>query len=321
MKIMDNLKKSKKTYLLLILTALLSVLLLSACTEVRLEGKGDKDYVLKIEDSGCTKAEAMYLLMEEKAIYEEGGSPEGFWDRNIGDETMSSYARDVVIDRLTRYTAAALMSDQLAAYPTDEEKNRAGEEAVASWTKISGLYNVDAFEITASDVNNLYYKKAVYDAVYKKITDEAAASVTTDSTRVMLADYVVIPPEIGEATATTILNTVRSGVEFSEAAAETGYQVLKSQVIKRGELNTVVDTIAFALVDGEMSEVIESKDGYYIIHCLDDNLIAESAANYNAILATTKEEAFNQAYYEFSKGAKMWTDSRFLENMDISSIQ
>lgn len=300
---------------------MLITLLLSACAEVRLGSADEKDLFLQIENASCTKKEAIYLLMEEKSAYEEGQTAEGFWNRPVGDISMGEYVKNVVKDKLTRYTAAEVMSDTLAAYPTEDAKNQAGEDAVASWTKISVLYDVDSYEITASDVNNLYYKKAVYDAVYNKITTDAVQGITEDSTRVMLADYVVIPQSAGEEVATQILNSVRNGEEFSKAADIAGYPIQKSQMIRRGELNSAVDTIAFALVDGEWSEVVESKDNFYIIHCLDDNLVAESAANLNEILANTKEKAFKEAYYSFSQDSKLWMDEKFFEQLDLDSIK
>ena len=301
--------------------AVLLGLLLSACAEVKLESSGSEDLFLQVNDAVCTKKEAVYLLMEEKAAYEEGQTVEGFWNRAIGDLTMGEYVKSVVEDKLTRYAAAEGMSDKLAAYPSEDAKNQAGEDAVTSWTKISSMYDVDAFGITAADVNSLYYKKAVYDAVYEKITTEAVEDITEDSTRVMLADYVVVPQSAGEEVAQQILNSVREGEDFSRAADIAGYPILSGQMIRRGELSSAVDTIAFALVDGEWSEVIESKDGYYIIHCLDDNLVADSAANFNEKLATTKEEAFNEAYFNFSRGATLWMDKGFFEKLDINSIK
>lgn len=234
---------------------------------------------------------------------------------------MADYVKEVVDDKLTRYAAAEVMSDELAAYPSEEAKNQAGEDAVTAWTRISGLYDVDSFGITAADVNGLYYKKAVYDAVYDQITNAAAAGVTEDSTRVMLADYVVVPHADGEQPAAAIFQSIREGTEIQQAAAAAGYSALTSQMIKRGELNQTVDNIAFALVDGEWSEVIECKDGYFIIHCLDDDLLQESAANYNETLSETKENAFKEAYYEFSSGAKIWRDTAFLEQLDIGSVR
>lgn len=295
--------------------------ILCACSEVKIKTSDNKDVLIQIEEGSCSRAEAVFMLMEEKARYEEGQNPEGFWDRKIGSETMNDYVKDVAIDRLTRYTAAEVLSDRLAAYPSEEAKNIAGEDAVTAWTKISGLYDVAAYGITADDVNELYYKKAVYDAVYTKITNDATVDITEDSTRVMEADYVVVPASDGEEAAEAIYQSLKEGTEFQEACAAAGYELLIGQKIKRGELNSAVDNIAFALNDGEMSEVIVSKEGFYIIHCIDDKLLIESAANYNEVMANAKEEAFKEAYYEFSKEARMSFDNGYWKKIKIDEIR
>ncbi|MBR2695992.1 MAG: hypothetical protein IKE48_00615 [Parasporobacterium sp.] len=308
-----------KRGLLLILSLLLCGCL-CACSEVKLGSLG-KNTFLQIEEASCSKAEAIFLLMEEKAYFEGGQTASDIWLRPVGNETMGEYIKDVVLDQATRYTAAMVMSDRLAVYPTEEAVNLAGEQAVAAWSKISSLYNTAEYELTASDVNDLYNKKAVYEAVYDSITQEATQDITEESTRVMLADYVVVPVEAGEELAQQLWSSVKEGADFSHACDIAGYPLKTGQVIKRGELNPTVDTIAFALIDGELSEVIESKDGYYVIHCLDDNLILESAANYNEVLSNAKEEAFKNAYYEFSKGAKLYIDNKFWDKIEIGSIQ
>ena len=314
--------KNNKIYATtLIAMAVLLCIVLTACSEVKLKTAAVKDAFIQIEDASCSRAEAVFMLMEEKAVYEEGQNPSDFWEREIGSENMNDYVKDVVVDKLTRYTSAEVLSDRMGVYPSDEAKNKAGEDAVTAWTKISGLYNVDEYEITAADVNDLYLKKATYDAVYNKITTDAAANITEDSTRVMLADYVVIPTSAGEETATQIYQSIKEGTAFADACAAAGYQMLAEQQIKRGELNTTVDNIAFALNDGEMSEVIISKEGYYIIHCIDDKLLLESAANYNEVLTNAKENAFRDSYYEFSKESKMSFDSGYWKKIKISEIK
>ena len=305
----------------MLLLALAVCFSLCACSEVKFSSPKEKDALLEIEGASCSRAEAVFMLMEEKAAYEDGQNPADLWSRPIGSENMSEYVKDLVADRLTRYTAAAVMSDRLGAYPTEEAKNAAGEEAVAAWTKISSLYDVDEYGITASDVNDLYYQKAVYDAVYDRITNDATADITEESTRVMEVDYVFIPKSDGDSVAEQIYQNVKDGTSFQDACSEAGYELFTDQIIRRGEMIEDFDNVAFALNDGEMSEVVESKDGSYIIHCVDDNLLVESAANYNEILTKAKEEAFKDAYYEFSKDAKISFDSSFWNKIDIGNIQ
>ena len=319
-----NNRKQKSSILRVAAVCMIAILLcmsLAACSEVKLKTSAVKDFFIQIENASCSKAEAVFMLMEEKAVYEEGQNLDGFWEREIGTESMNDYVKDVVVDKLTRYTAAQVLSDQLGVYPSEEAKNKAGEDAVTAWTKISGLYNVAEYDITAADVNDLYLKKATYDAVYNKITTDATVDITEDSTRVLLADYVVIPTSAGEETANKIYESIKEGTEFKDACAAVGYEMLPEQKIKRGQMNSTVDNIIFALNDGEMSEVIISKEGYYIVRCIDDKLLLESAANYNEVLSNARETSFRDAYYKFSQESKMSIDKGFWKKIKIAEIK
>ena len=317
---MNQMKRKWNHIGLLLLTLALSAML-CACAEIRLKGAAVKDALIQVEDATLSYAEGVFLLMEEKASYERGQDPNLLWDQTAGSVTLSDYVKDGVKDRLIRYAAAQVLSDRYAAYPTDEEKAKAGDAAVASWTKISSMYDVSAYEITAETVRDLYDKEAVYNAVYEKITTDAAKDVTEDNTRVMLADYVVVPASVGEETANQVREAVLAGGDFQKACEKAGLSLLVSQHIKRGELPADVDNISFALRDNEMSEVIESKNGFYLIRCLDDNLLDESAANYNEILANTKEHAFQQAWLDFSSEAKLSIDDGFWDKMDLKAMK
>lgn len=316
-----NQKKRKWKQIGLLLSVFCLGTLLCACAEVRLKTAAIKDALIQVEDATLSYAEGVFLLMEEKAAYERGQDVNILWDQKAGELSLSDYVKDGVKDRLIRYAAAQVLSDRYAAYPTDEEKTKAGDDAVASWTKISALYDVSEYDITAETVRDLYDKEAVYNAVYEKITTDAAKDVNEDNTRVMLADYVVIPVENGEEAANKVREAVLSGGDFQKACEKEGLSLLAAQHIKRGDLPPDVDNISFALKDNEMSEVIESKNGFYLIRCLDDNLLDESAANYNEILANTKERAFQKAWLDFSSDAKLSIDDRFWNKLDLKTIK
>lgn len=296
-------------------------LLLCGCMEVRLASPSAGDALIQIGETTCSRKEAIFMLLEEKAVYEDGQDPEELWKRKIGSVDMDAYVKDVVKEQLVRYTTTEDMSDGLAVYLTEEEKKAAGDAAVASWSKISGLFDTEEYEITASDASDLYYKRALYDAVYRKIAEDAAMEVTEDSTRVIEADYVLIPAGNGEEDAKAIYGAIREGADFAQACAESGYALLQNQVIRRGELPKDVDSIAFALRDGEFSEIIESKDGFFIFRCIDDQLLNESAANYNEVLSAATEEAFRTAYDEYAQNVKMVFDDNYWKRLRIGEMK
>ncbi len=304
------------------LTAVLlfSALFISGCSEVRIASGIDKTYLLTVNNSVCTKKEAVFMLMEEKLLYDELRDDD-IWSRKIGSYTMSEYVKELIQERLIKYTCASSMSDAMSVYPSDEEKAYYAELAAKSWERVSAVFDVSEYDITKEDVEKLYRKEAIYSALLNNISENATEGITEESCRVIAVDYGVIPKDAGYDRADALRNEVKAGADLQEVINNEGYTFHKNEAVKRGDVNEAFDTVAFALYDGEMSEVVESREYYYIIRCIDDKLVEESMANYAEQVTGARENAFVNKYLEFAKTAKLSFDSAYWKDIKIGDIK
>ena len=301
-----------------LLVVLIAVVFLSGCSEIRID-TSTGNALITVDKTELSKEEAVYRLLEQKIAYEGDGTSE-IWSRKIGSETMSDYVKEAVMDELTLYTASVVMADELGVYMTDEDKVSASKAAEETYTKVSSAATNEKYPITLDAAKELYIKKATYEKVYEYVTRDVGNDITENSTKVIYIDYVVIPAMDGGQIAKDIYSELMNKVPFEDACKAAGYEPQMNQVVYPKTMNTVFESVAFALTDGELSEVVESRDEYYIIHCIDDKLLEESSANYVKELTEAKQNAFEKYYLSFAPNHKLNVNTKYWNKIQLSDL-
>lgn len=290
---------------------------LSACSEIRID-TSTGNALLTVDKTELSKEEAVYRLLEQKLAYEGDGTND-IWSRKIGSETMNDYVKESVMDELILYAASVVMANELGVYMTDEDKVSAAKAAEETYSKVSQAAT-DKYPVSLDAAKELYIKKATYEKVYEYVTKDIGNEITEDSTKVIYIDYVIIPAKDGSTIAKEIYSELLAKVPFDEACSAAGYTPQMNQIVYPKTMNTVFESVAFALTDGELSEVVESKDEYYIIHCIDDKLLEESSANYAKILTEAKQEKFQDYYLTFASKHKLSVNTKFWNKIQLSDL-
>ena len=296
---------------------LLAAFFLSGCSEVRIDTSSG-DSLIQVDKTELSKEEGIYRLLEQKIAYEGEGS-EDIWSKKIGSETMNDYVKEAVMEELTLYTASVVMADELGVFMTDEDKVSASKAAEEAFAKTAEKASGEKYPVTLDAARELYIKKAVYEKVYEQVTRDVSESITENSTKVILLDYVILPARDGEI-ARAIYDDLQNGVSFSDACAAVGVIPELNQVVYPKTMSSNFESIAFALTDGELSEIVENKDEIFIIRCLDDKLLEESAANYTKTLADARNEAFEDYYHSFAKEHRLNVNQNFWNQIKLSEL-
>lgn len=299
------------------ISILILAVLLAGCSEIRID-TASRDMLIEVDKVELSTGEGIYRLLEQKVAYEGEGDAD-IWSRKIGSETLNDYVKEAVLEELTLYTASVVMADELGVYMTDEDKTSASKAAEETFAKISGRSSGGKYAISLDEAKELYIKKATYEKVYEAVTKDVSETITENSTKVIRVDYVVIPSKDAQK-AREVYEAIQAGTPFEEACVQGGFTPQMDQVLYPKTMSSVFESVAFALTDGELSEVVESKSEYYIIHCIDDKMLEESAANYTSTLAEAKNEAFNEYYLNFAKEHKLSVNRKFWKNVDLSAL-
>ena len=313
-------KKKRRAGLFLLPVLLVLLLFLNGCTEIRVTHPLGRDTLIEINDTQCSVGTGILRLLEAKEDYSSSDDAL-LWTRVLGNTTLSEYVKEAVTDELMRYTASEAMAPDLTVYISDEDRTQVEIDAQALYASLNSKYNLGRYSITMDDAIDLLLKRTYYNKVYDKLSEDINMEISEAQTKAIEISYVFVPAADGVETAEKLRGQVRGGNEFASACKSFGYDPVIGETMTRGSMPTAFEDKAFVLRDNEVSEIIESREGYYIIYCIEDYKVAESIANKNRIIAQAKKEHFEVAYESFALSSTMRFNESEWARYDISLIE
>ena len=85
------------------------------------------------------------------------------------------------------------------------------------------------------------------------------------------------------------------------------------------------ENAAFSLKEEQISKLIATDTGYYIIKCIEDYMIEETQLNKEAIIANEKDKAFKDVYEPFLEtltsefNDKVWDEITFKKTKNVTT--
>ena len=307
--------------IIMILAALMMILaVLSGCSEIRISNPFGADMCMVIDDAQCSMGTATLALLEAKDDYDSSES-DVLWIRTIGEMTLAEYVKATVKDELTRYTASQVMARDLTVFITEDERSKAEKDARELLDKLGKKFNLNKYRISLDDAVDLFLKRTYYEKVYNKISANINMEISEEDTKVIQISYVFIPAEDGISVAEVMRNEMKGGADFTTVCYSFGYEpVIGAKLADKGTMPAAFENYAYVLKDNELSEIVETKDGYYIILCLEDYLVSESVANRNRIMSDGRRERFGAAYDEFVSEHSIKFNSEQWDKLDITTM-
>ena len=305
--------------IVILILSIMMVISLSACAEIRLAKPLDDDVLMIIDDTECSTAECIFRLMEVKELY-HADEDEIFWYRSIGDTDLEHYVKESVLDEMMKYTASMIIADEMALTLSVDEQSQIRNYAKEAYDEMASKYELSKYGITVETVENLYLKKALYDLVFNEVSKNVTMEISTTDTKVILVNYVIIPTKTPIDDIEAMRNRIRGGEDFGEVCTENGYEPSLNCILKKGDMPEAFENVAYALLDGELSEAIETKECIYLIQCVEDYMVNESVANYNEVISRTKKEKFDEKFIEFSSDRLLRLNTKVWDNISVPDL-
>lgn len=279
--------------------------------------------VFKIGSMTCSKKEFRVYLANYKNLYGTFDDI-SLWDSENVD-IMEEAVKSAVLNHLTKvYCFNQYAKDNDIKLSSDEENlcEKAAEEYYNSLNSQEKSY----MHASCGDIEKMYKKYALAEKVYFKLMNSVDDEVSEDEARVMDA-YVMCVEK--EKTANDVYVQLKAGASFENLAGT--YTILDSVKMSfgRNEFPKEVDDVVFRMENGQISEPIETDDGYYIIYCVNKYNKELSESNKANVIANRKKDLINdlvsdqeEKYYshfsestlrniEINKNEEIKTDSFF----------
>ncbi|MCF0230002.1 MAG: peptidylprolyl isomerase, partial [Parasporobacterium sp.] len=291
---------------------------LSGCAEIKVTHPIGKDTILEINDVVCSTGTAVARILEAREEYASTGDAV-LWTRKIGDVTFAEYVKEQAKDDIMRYTASQVMAENLTIFITDEEYRAAQADGQRLYEELSAGYDLASYDMNVDDVIDLFIKRKYYEKVYDKLSENIKMQISESDTKAIEVNYVLVPAADGPEVAGRVRSDIMNG-DFESVCMTYGYTPYMHKVITRGTMPQLFEDYAYALKDNEISEIVETQDGFYIIDCLEDYLVTESVANNNRIISDARREIFQNEYEKFAASNNMRFNTAVWAKFDVSTM-
>ncbi len=283
-------------------------------TQIVLTTGFEENEIFRIGESSCSLSEVMVYLTNMQNQYESVYGSQ-IWDRMIGDETLEKKVKDVALDRLAQIKTLNLLAQQEEIVLTEQEEKLV-EQAAAEYFASLNEIEISSMGIDADTVEKLYQEYALADKVYNYIIEEINPEISDDEARTVTVSQIFVKtyaldgtgnkvPYTAESKASAyekireIKSMLRDGADFDELATRYSEDGKFTFSFRKGEAESAYEEVAFNLGNDEVSDIIETESGYYIIKCVSTLDREQTDQNKIKIIEDRKEEVFGQVYDEF----------------------
>lgn len=254
------------------------------------------DEVFLIDGKVCTLPVMKLLLMNNMNLHGESYGIDLLQNEDLKvQKKFEQYVKKISMDEITRVYSMVVLANAQGVTLTDEQKELAqwaGEDCFQSLTDEEVAY----LNISQENVQDIYEKYALADKLYQSLVQDVNEEVSDDEARVMEVRQIYTT---NEEQARKALADLEAETEFSTVAANYNEADEISLTLQRGMLPEEAETVVFSMEDGEISDLIETDQGYYIFCC--DNKFDEEQTQIHKqdIVEQRKQEAFHSVYDPF----------------------
>lgn len=104
-------------------------------------------------------------------------------------------------------------------------------------------------------------------------------------------------------------------------AEEQSDDSIHSMEFYKGMYDKDFETAAYKLETGQVSSVVETEYGYYIIKCINDNIESDTAKRKSEIVLKRREELFADKFRQLAEKKDILFNEKYLKKIDIGSIK
>lgn len=310
-------------------------------TKVVLTAGFEKDEVFKLESLSGTLPELMVYLVNMQNQYESVYGREVL-TKDLDGMTLEDSIRENVLANLVKIKAMNLLAQKYGVVLDTMEEQLAGEAAEAYYGSLNAE-ELAVMGVTKELLADMYEEYALANKVYEYIIKDINPEISDDEARTITVDYILIRTYTTDGTGAKIEYSPEDRREAYELAcrimeeARSEEADFKELVLKysegdkgtysfgKGETEPEFEEAAFQLANGELSELIETESGYYIIKCLSTFDKEQTSANKVKIVEEKKEEVFGEEYDAFAAGLtkdlneELWDSVRLSENEQVTT--
>lgn len=282
------------------------ILMLSGCSsektaDIRIVTPLSDKELFKIGDEICSVSEAMILITAQKKVVEDVYGTE-IWSVESDGLTFEDNVKSSLKDFLARMKCMKLMAAENDITLTPEVKEQL-KSCVDTYLSQLTTEESSALDITNQDVEDMFTSYYYYNRLMEVLTTDMETEISDNDARIARIECIYVNKTDEDQTKrlNSILKKAKEALSFAEVAKTYDEGGKVSMNVFRNQLPAMVDQVVFSMADDQISDVLETEDGYYIIHCVEDYDREATAKHKAEMVQELKEKQFRDEYDGFVK--------------------
>ncbi len=298
-----------------------------------------RDEVFRIGSASCTTAEVMVYLTTTQNQYESVYGLE-VWNVALDGMTLEENVKETVLAKLAQIKTMYLLA-QSKEVTLDAQEQEKVRQAAEKYFQSLNDREKELMGVDLKVIQQLYTEYALADKVYQFIIQDVNPEISDDEARTITVQHILLRTSTESGTGRRVPlpeNQKRAvyekALEIRELAVngESDFVDLASRYSEdstitysfgKGEMDAAFEEAAFALETNEISQVIESEEGYHIIKCLNTFDREQTDISKQEIVEERRREVFGQEYDEFvdtlarNLNTKLWEEITLIHDPEV----
>ncbi len=280
-------------------------------TKVVLTTGFGKEDVFVVGTEVCTLPEVRVYLTNVQNQYESVYGEE-IWDAQLDGVTLEENVKETVLARIAKVKTMYLIS-QDRGITLDEEEEALVKAAAISYESSLNETEKEILGIDRELLEKLYRELALANKTYETMIADINPEISDDEARSVKVQYLYLRTVLYDGAGNRIAFSVaeqekvrlraeelyleaRAGADFEQLILENGDNEETSISFSRGMVDQNIENAAFSLENGQISEILRTEDGFYLLKCISTLDREETDANKEKIIETRRQETFEAQY-------------------------
>lgn len=262
------------------------------------------------------KAETMVILSTERLRYEELYT-EQIWSAAVDNRgtAFESVLLTQVHDFLKDLKMMSSMAGENGIALTSREKELA-KAAASRYYEELGDANADAFGLDKGEIEDFYADYWAAEKLVDQLTGDMNLEVSDSEAKVITISQIVVSDR--EAADAALLKVQEENADFGAIAKEYSESEEIKLQIHYGMMGASYEKAAFALENGQVSDVIAEDGKYYILKCISDYDVDATKIRKEEMMRQKKQDAFYTSYQAYKTEHPLSEDKELWETLSVT---
>lgn len=255
-----------------------------------------RDEIFRVEHLTCDVREMAVYTVNAYNRYAD----------SLGEDAAASEEETILESGLalaSQIKAMRLLAEELGVEAAEDDAEKAAAAAAAYYATLTEADLQALHGVTTETIRDMYLDIAIADRVYAHTIRNVNPEISDDEARTITVEQIRIAKTQGGEDALARIREAKARIDAGEDFANVlpSYNEADKERVSfgKGEGKGVPEEAAFSLETGEVSDILETTDAYYLIRCISSFDREQTRANKVRIVEQRRHEAFGTVYDEF----------------------